>query len=135
MEQPQPRLAPHEARLVPLWERMVRSLGIHTVNVLLERAVWEVSRQHPELALLERTDHGLSFEALEKSYAGRPQEDVDRAFNDLYSEMVGILSRLLGWEMAQRLSQELEAKQALEQQAGTDSGRHGTGGGAAHAAE
>ena len=135
MEQREPSLALHQARLVPLWERMVRSLGIHTVNVLLERAVWEASRQHPELALVERTDHGLSFDALEKRYAGRPQEDVDRALGDLYSEVVGILARLLGWEMAQRLSQELEAKQALEQQAATDPGRHGTGGGTSHAAE
>lgn len=122
MEQRQRKLAPHEARLMPLRERMVRSLGIHTVNVLLERAIWETSRRHPALALLQRTDDGVSFDALEKRYADAPQEDIDRAFNDLYSEMLLILARLLGKEMAQRLAQEFEAQQAL---AGPSDGEEG----------
>ena len=37
MPQDDTSLAPYEARLVDLWERMVRAIGTHTVNVLVER--------------------------------------------------------------------------------------------------
>jgi hypothetical protein len=33
-------IALHEERLVSLWERLVTRLGIHTVRVLLDRAIW-----------------------------------------------------------------------------------------------
>jgi Mg/Co/Ni transporter MgtE len=104
---------------------MVRTIGIHTVNVLFERAIWEASQRHPELALIEHTDDGLSFEALEKSYADRPESEVAEAFGDLSSELLLILARLLGKEMAQRLSEELQAKMAREarSQKGKKAGR------------
>lgn len=48
--------SPHQARLVGLWQRMVKIVGIHTVSVLIERAIWEASQAHPELALIQHSD-------------------------------------------------------------------------------
>lgn len=110
-----------KAKLLDLRERMVRTLGIHTVNVLLDRAIWEASQRHPELALIQRNDEVLSFVALEKAYAAKP-EDAAAAFNDLSSELMLILARLLGREMAQRLAAELEVKMAREKESATGSG-------------
>jgi hypothetical protein len=103
-------LAAAEARLTDLWQQMVRTVGIHTVNVLMDRAIWEASQKHPELALIQYGDTGLSFEALDKRYASRSSEEVADAFGDLTSQLLLILTRLLGREMAQRMAQELEAK-------------------------
>ena len=104
------RLAPYEARLAHLWERMVRAIGIHTVSVLMERAIWEASQKHPELALIRHSDQGLSFGGLEQAYAGRPEGEIAEAFNDLSSELLLILARILGREMAERLAAELRAR-------------------------
>jgi len=101
--QPPNRLALHEARLVTLRERLVRTLGIHTARVLLDRALWQAAQRHPDLALLHHDEAGFSFEALEMSSATRPQEDIEAALTDLSAEMLRILERLLGGEMAQRM--------------------------------
>ena len=112
--QPPNRLALHEARLVALRERLVRTLGIHTARVLLDRALWQTAQCHPDLALIHHDECGLSFDALEMSYITRPrqeveeyaiwpQEDVEAALTDLSAEMLLILARLRGEEMAQRM--------------------------------
>ena len=107
--QPPNRLALYEERLVSLWERLVTTLGIHTVRVLLDRAIWQTAQRHPEIALIHHNS-GLSFDALEKSYATRPEEEIEAAFTDLVAEMMLILARLLGREMAQRLAEDLAVK-------------------------
>ena len=117
MPENQSELAPYEARLTDFWERMVRTIGIHTVNVLMDRVLWEASQKHPELALIQYGDTGLSFDAFNKTYADRPVGEVADAFGDLTSELVLILARLLGKEMARRVAEELRAKEELERKA------------------
>jgi hypothetical protein len=99
----------YEERLVSLWERLVTTLGIHTVRVLLDRAIWQTAQHHPEIALIHH-NAGLTFDALEKTYATRPEEEIEAAFTDLVAEMLLILARLLGREMAQRLAEDLAVK-------------------------
>ena len=98
-----PRIVLYEERLIALWERLVTTLGIHTVRVLLARALWQTAQRHPELALIQLDEAGLSFDALEKSPAAWPQGEA--AFNDLFSELLLLLARLLGRETAQRLAE------------------------------
>src|SRR5436309_11480723 len=43
-------------------------------------------------------DAGFTFDALEPSYATRPQEEIEAAFDDLSAELLLILARLLGRE-------------------------------------
>jgi len=117
MSQSRNRFGPYEERLQSLWERMVRAIGIHTVNVLMERAIWQASQKHPELALIERTDEGLSFGAFEQAAGNLSADKLAEAFEDLSSELMLILTRLLGREMAGRLARELEVQAAQEEQA------------------
>ena len=113
--QPPNRLAPYEERLIALWERLVTTLGIHTVRVLLDRALWQTAQRHPDIALI-RHDSGLNFDALELSYATRPQEEIAAAFDDLSAELLLILTRLVGQAMAQHLAEDLTVKDVPEQQ-------------------
>lgn len=122
MPEPGNRLSVYEQRLLDLRERMIRTIGIHTVNVLMERAIWEASQKHPELALIERTDETLSFTRLEQVYAGRPEQEISEAFEDLNAELLLILARLLGREMAQRLAEELKVRAAQERVAALEGG-------------
>jgi hypothetical protein len=98
-------LALYEQRLLSLWERLVMALGIYTVRVLLERAIRQTAQRHPDIALIVHNS-SLSFEALETRYATRPREEIEAAFNDLVAEMLVVLARLLGREMAQRLAED-----------------------------
>lgn len=118
MQQKESKLAPYETRLVDLWDKMVRTIGIHTTNVLVERAIWEASLNYPELELIKHNDQGFSLEALEKSYADRPEKEVADAFGALTSELLLIMARLLGKEMAQKVAEELETKMAREKRPG-----------------
>ena len=102
-------IALHEEWLVSLWERLVTRLGIHTVRVLLDRAIWQTAQRHPDIALIHHDDAGFTFDALEPSYATRPQEEIEAAFADLSAELLLILARLLGREVAQRLADDREA--------------------------
>ncbi len=116
------KFTPYEQRLTQLWERMVRAIGIHTVNVLIERAIYQASERHPQLSLIERTDEGLGFGELEKACAEAPEQEIANAFTDLTSELLLIMARLLGTEMAQRLAEELEAKMERETPRAEESG-------------
>src|SRR4051812_18050092 len=109
--QPPNSMAPYEERLISLWKRLVATLGIHTVRILLDRAIRQTAQCHPDIALLHRNE-GLSFDALERTYATRPVEEIEAAFNDLIAGMLLILARLLGRGMTQRLADELEVTDA-----------------------
>ena len=100
--QPRNRFERYEKRLVSLWERSVTTLGIHTVHVLLDRAIGQTAQRHPDIALLQHDDGGLTFDALEMRYATRPHEEIEAAFGDLSAELQLVLARLLGREMAQQ---------------------------------
>jgi hypothetical protein len=93
----------YEDRLVSLWERLVMALGIHTARVLLARAIWQSAQRHPDIALIHHDDAGLTFDTLETRCATRPQKEIEAAFTDLSAELLLILDRLLGREMAQQI--------------------------------
>jgi hypothetical protein len=92
-----------EHRLNSLWHRLVTTLGIHTAHVLLARAIWQTAQRHPDIALIHHDDAGLTFDALETRYATQPQKEIEAAFSDLTAEVLLILDRLLGREMAQQI--------------------------------
>jgi hypothetical protein len=88
-----------EERLVVLWERLVAVLGVRTVRVLLDRAIWQTATRHPALTLLHHDEAGLSFDAVEQSYATRPQQEIETALSDLMAGLRLILTHLLGREV------------------------------------
>ena len=92
-----------EHRLVSLWHRVVTTLGIHTARVVLARAIWQTARRHPDIALIRHDDVGLTFDALETWCATRPQMEIEAAFSNLIAELLLVLDRLLGREMAQQI--------------------------------
>jgi hypothetical protein len=92
-----------EDRLNSLWHRLVTTLGIHTARVLLARAIWQTAQRHPDIALIHYDDDGLTFDALETRYATRRQKEIEAAFSDLTAELLLIVDRLLGREMAQQI--------------------------------
>jgi hypothetical protein len=98
-------LALYEERLASFQDRVAATLGSHTARVLLHRAIWQVVPRHPALHLIHNGHCSLCCEDLQKSYATRLDEEIaiEAAFKDLVAEMLLILSRLLGREVAERI--------------------------------
>jgi hypothetical protein len=98
-------LALYKERLTSFQDRLVPTLGSHTARVLLHRAIGQVMPRHPALHLIYNGDCSLCCEVLQKSYATWLDEEIaiEAAFNDLVAEMLFILSRLLGRDMAERI--------------------------------
>ena len=63
----------------------------------------QTAQRHPDFALIPYDDAGLTFDALETRYATRPQKEIEAAFSDLAAELLLILDRLLGREVAQQI--------------------------------
>jgi hypothetical protein len=101
-------LALYEERLASFQDRLVATLGSHTARVLLHRAIWQVVPRRPALHLVHNGRCGLCGEVLQKSYATRLEEEIaiEAAVNDLVAEVLLILSRLLGRDMAERICAE-----------------------------
>jgi hypothetical protein len=99
------RLVPYEERLASFQDRLVATLGSHTARVLLHRAIWQVVPRHPALHLIHNGRCGLCCEVLQKSYATPLEGEIaiEAAFNDLVAEVLLILSRLLGRDIAKRI--------------------------------
>lgn len=116
------KFAPHEQRLLALWDRMVRSIGIHTVNVLMARAIYETSEKHPEIAFIKHDDTGIQFNAMERAFADRPESEIADAFADLTGNLLAILARILGREMAERLASALQAPGRTEAEPAGEAG-------------
>lgn len=116
MSDPESLLARRQLQLTSLWERLVRTLGVHTIKVLVDRAIWQTSQQHPILAHLQYNNNGLNLDAL----AGQAPDELDQALTALQDEVMLIMARLLGQDMAHRLLDELQTLQpAHEQRAAT----------------
>ena len=93
---------------------MIRSLGIETVTVLIDRSLEEVIRVYPELNAIDRDGDEINLDALDDSYGGRSEEDVRAAFSALYAVMLLMLARMLGKEIALRLAGTTDARVVLE---------------------
>ena len=99
------RLTLYEEQLASFQDSLVETFGSHTARVLLHRAIWQVVPRHPALHLIHNGHCGLCCEVLQKSDATWLDDEIaiEAAFNDLVAEMLFILSRLLGRDMAERI--------------------------------
>src|SRR5919202_3714522 len=98
---PPNRLALYEARLNPLWERLVAMLGIHTTRVLLQRAIRQAAQCPPALALIPYDDptEVVSLLFVSRTHKGaRTRNMVKRIFWLLAA------AALLGLAVAARVS-------------------------------
>jgi hypothetical protein len=108
------QLTAYKSKLLDLRERLIRSLGVETVNMLVDRALVEVLPVYPGLAAIVRDTDDLILDGLDDVYTNRPESEVRAAFSALYAVMLLVLARMLGKEIALRLADTTEAKGVLE---------------------
>jgi hypothetical protein len=99
----------YETSFSELRERLIRVLGSPTVNRLIDRAVVEMAQAHPQMSSLQCEDDDIFFEEVRRAYTGSADEDVRDGFMALSGTLLLLVARLLGREIAERLTARLTA--------------------------
>ena len=86
------------------WQRMVNLVGVHTVMVLVQRAVWLTRQKYVEAEMIGFSEAGISFDELQVV----APEQVRALVEEFISSLMGILTSLVGKEITQKLVQEID---------------------------
>ena len=89
-------------------EALARVLGIHTVDLLFDRAVVEIGAAHPVLRSLSPGRGRINQESLDAAFASVTDADAAAALEALNEVMVIILARLLGQRVARKLAKSFD---------------------------
>lgn len=110
------RLAYYETTFTDLRERLIRVLGAPTVNRLIDRAAAEVQRSHPAIKSLvvDDCDDRVSFEAARIAFAEATDDQIRDAFTAFNGVLLLVVARLLGKEIALRLTEGLSVSEYLQ---------------------
>lgn len=98
------RFTYYEVSLIELRERLIRVLGTPTVNSLIDRSVIEITQAHPALASLHIDDDRLRFDGVRVAFADADDEQLRNSFVALHGVLLLLVARLLGREIAERLT-------------------------------
>ena len=104
----------HEQTFRELREKLIRILGVQTVNRLIERAVLEIALVHPGLASLRVQGDDIELEAVHHDLAGRPESEIQAGYTALNGVLLLLVARLLGREIALRLTEGVSVSDLLE---------------------
>jgi hypothetical protein len=94
----QSALERNAAAFIDMREQLIRQLGIHSVDLIIERSAAEISATYPAMGLISMGDSGVDFED------GEGDAEVDAAFSALNGVILLILARLLGKASALRMT-------------------------------
>ncbi len=107
------RLSYYETSFDDLRESLIRVLGAPTVNRLVDRAVTEIARAHPGIASLRCQGDEVIFEGVRSAFADATDDQIRDAFTALNGVLLVFLARLLGKEIADRLTDGLSVTELL----------------------
>jgi hypothetical protein len=104
----------YEGEFNQLREKLIRILGMPTVDRLIERSVVEIAGAHPSVAGLKIEDGELEFDGLRSDLLDATDAKVRDTFTALTGVLLLLVARLLGREIALRLTEDLTVGELLE---------------------
>lgn len=102
------RIEQYETLLREIWITSAKYLGVVSVNLLIERVVWEVSLEYKEIELLQYDQNGVSCAGIAAGLEENPDLPVEDMFRKFISRYVAILAKLLGHERAEEIKKRLK---------------------------
>jgi len=87
-----------------IWNKIVPLLGVHTVMVLVQRALWMTKQKYFDAGAIKVDESGIFFNDL----AGMDAEDLKKILEDFFSSLVCILARLVGEEIANKITRKID---------------------------
>lgn len=104
----------YEARFNELHERLVRILGLMTVNRLLERALAEIGRADPAVLKIRVDGECVNFDAFREAAVDATEPEMRERLERLNAVLLLFVARLLGNEVARRLTDGMALGEVLE---------------------
>lgn len=93
------------------WQRMVNLVGVHTVIILVQRALWMTQQKYGEASRIELDETGISFNRLETA-----SPDITKTLvEEFFGSLISILTRLVGRDIARKLAEEIDALISAEE--------------------
>ena len=83
----------YEAQFCELRERLIRILGVLTVNRLLERAIVEIGRADPAVLAIRINDESVDFEAFREATAGATDAEMRERLERLNAVLLLFVTR------------------------------------------
>ncbi|AEG14330.1 hypothetical protein Desku_0722 [Desulfofundulus kuznetsovii DSM 6115] len=102
------RIGHYETLLREMWTASSKYLGTFSMNLLVERVVWEVSLEYKEIELLQYDQNGISCAKMAARLEENPDLPVEDMFMKFITRYVEILARLLGHERAEEIRKRLD---------------------------
>ncbi|EIW00618.1 hypothetical protein [Thermoanaerobacter siderophilus] len=93
----------YENLLNEMWTASEKYLGKASVQLLVERVVWDLSAEYKEIELLHLDENGISCKEILTSLKENQDFPVDEMFMKFITRYVEILSRLIGSENAEKI--------------------------------
>jgi len=87
-----------------IWSKMVALVGIHTVMVLVQRALWMTKQKYFEAEAIKVSEDGIFFDALQ----GMETKRLKTILEEFFGSLVSILTRLVGNEITKKITQEID---------------------------
>lgn len=104
----------YEERLTELRERLIRILGVLTVNRLMERATLEIGKASPAVLRIRWDEDAIYFDEFRQALTDVSDEEVRETFTRLNAVLLLLVARLLGNEVARRLTQDVTLADAVD---------------------
>lgn len=96
----------HEVAFVELREKLIRTLGTQTVDLIIERASVEIAQTYPAMALIRPAKGGdIDFSEMEAALGAESESQIRAQFAALQGVILLVLARLLGKEIVLRLTE------------------------------
>ena len=104
----------HETEFTRLRDRLIRILGMPTVDRLIERSCTEIAGSYPAFQCLRTVNELLDFQGVRRELASATDDQVRAHYGALNAVLVLLVARLLGREIALRLTEDLTIAELLE---------------------
>jgi hypothetical protein len=81
-----------------------QAIGIHVLLLVIEHALWQTKQKYEEASLIQFSEEGVSLDALDTI----DSETANLVAHDFMMAIVATLGRLVGKQLAQQLTAQLQ---------------------------
>ncbi|NYE57304.1 hypothetical protein [Carboxydothermus ferrireducens] len=100
----------YEQILSGIWEEALKYLGVFTVKLLVDRVIYDLSAEAPEVEILECDEAGFNFEKIRRFIEDNPEFNFGELVAKFTAKFVGIIAKLVDQDTLQNLKEKLEGK-------------------------
>lgn len=108
------KITHYEQLLNGIWSSSIKYLGAFSVQLLIERVVFDVAAEYREIELMRWNEKGISCNEIAEALKDRPDFPIDDMFTRFITKYVEILAKLVGSEKAEKILERIKSELGKE---------------------